>query len=70
MSTYRDPTPKATFATSGNAEIRCNGKLTCDCGRRVKAHDIEIEELEDGTTFIKLICPGCHADGLVLEFAL
>jgi hypothetical protein len=67
MSTYKDPTPKATLARPSRAEIRCSGKLSCDCGARVKALDIEIEEV-DNIERARLVCSNCHSD--LLEVAL
>jgi hypothetical protein len=60
---------KATFLNTGNAEIRCSGKLSCDCGARIKAPYFIIGEVHDGETGeplglkdVKAICPNCHCD--------
>jgi hypothetical protein len=64
----------ATFTMTSGAEVRCSGKLCCDCGERRKALDIEVEVCDEetnesiGIKRIKLICPNCHSD--LLEVAV
>ncbi len=49
--------PSIAKTASGDFTIRCSGRLVCDCGRRIQAFDIEVD---DG--LVKLNCPACHAD--------
>jgi hypothetical protein len=46
-----------SIAKSGDFTIRCSGRFACDCGRRIQAFDIEVD---DG--LVRLVCPACHAD--------
>jgi hypothetical protein len=68
MTTHGSTPPKATFAKTGNTEIRCSGKLSCDCGTRIRALDIEVEELDTeldddpGIKSTRAVCPSCGSD--------
>jgi hypothetical protein len=69
MTTYSDPTPKATPTNTDNAVIRCSGTLSCDCGLRIKALNFALDKVYDGETgeplglkCVKLICPHCRCD--------
>jgi hypothetical protein len=54
-----EATPSIAKTASGDFAIRCSGRLVCDCGRRIQAFDIEVD---DGLAGLKLNCPACHAN--------
>jgi hypothetical protein len=54
---------RPTLALSEYGTVRCSGRLCCECGYRIRAHDIEI--LPDGS--VRGVCPRCHTDGFTVE---
>ena len=65
--TNTESTNKLTIANTPTATIRCMGRLSCDCGRRIRAIDYQIEEDDGEIHSVRLVCPGCHTDLFEVE---
>ena len=55
---------KAPIARGPRADIRVKSSLQCGCGRGVRPYDVEADEQH-----VRIVCPRCHAELLVVEFS-
>jgi hypothetical protein len=60
-------TNKLTIANAPAWTIRCTGRLSCDCGTRIRAIDFQIEAGDGVITRVRLVCPGCGKDLFEVE---
>jgi hypothetical protein len=67
LTTEAGSTNKLTIANTPTATVRCMGRLSCDCGARIRALDYQIEAADGGISRVELVCPGCEKDLFEVE---